>query len=60
MTLWRLYLYETLLEGLAQPLEPVATALRPFIPQEDTVMRQRHLARHRHLAPPIRPTSAMV
>jgi hypothetical protein len=43
--LWRLYLYDTLLKGLAQPLEPVAAARRPLIQKEDAVVRPRHLAR---------------
>jgi hypothetical protein len=31
MTLWKLYLYETLLEGLAQDLQDVAAARRQLI-----------------------------
>jgi hypothetical protein len=51
MTLWRLYLYKTLLEGLAQDLQDVAAARRPFIQQAPPMVRQRHLAGHRHVAP---------
>jgi hypothetical protein len=50
MTLWRLYLYDTLIEGLAQHLEEVAAELRPFIQKQHPVVRQRHLAWHWHLA----------
>jgi hypothetical protein len=59
-TLWRLYLCEALLEGLAQHLQDVASALREFIEKEHAMVRQRHVARHRHLPPPIRPTSEIV
>jgi hypothetical protein len=48
--LWRLYLYETLLEGLAQDLEDMTAALGPFIENEHAVVGQRHLARHGHVA----------
>jgi hypothetical protein len=30
-TLWRLYLYDTILEGLAQDLQDVAAELRQFV-----------------------------
>jgi hypothetical protein len=50
MTLWRLYLCETLLEGLAQDLQDVAAELRQLIEKEHPMVRQRHLAGHRHLA----------
>jgi hypothetical protein len=43
-----------------QPLQDVAAARQQFIQEEDAVVGQRHLARHRHLAPPISPTSEMV
>ena len=39
-TLWRLYVYETLLQGLAQDLQDVAAELRPCIQKENTVVRQ--------------------
>src|SRR5215510_56304 len=47
----KLYIHETLLERLAQDLEPMAATLRQFVQADDAVVRQRHLARHRHLAP---------
>ena len=50
-----LYSCETLLQGLAQHLEHVATELRPFIQQEHPMVRPRHLARHRHVAPADQP-----
>jgi hypothetical protein len=59
-TLAKLYVYETLLEGLAQDFQDVAAKLRELIEKHDTMVRQRHLAWHGHLAPPISPTSAMV
>ena len=39
--LWRLYLYETLLEGLAQDLQDVVFELRQFIQKEHAMVRQR-------------------
>jgi hypothetical protein len=59
-TLWRLSSYDTLLEGLAQDLEHMAAELGPFIQEESTMVRERHLPRHRHMPPPINPTSEMV
>jgi hypothetical protein len=47
----KLYSYETLLERLAQDLENMAAALGPFIQEEHPVVREGHLARHRHLTP---------
>ena len=47
----RLYVYEAVLERLAQDLEPMTATLRPCIQAEDAVVRPRLLARHRHLAP---------
>jgi hypothetical protein len=55
MTLWRLYLYETLLEGLAEDFQDVAAKLRELIEKHDTMVRQRHLAWHGHLAPTDQP-----
>ena len=46
--------------GWRKHLQDVAAELRQFIQEEHAVVRQRHLARHRHLAPPISPTSEMV
>ena len=47
----KLYIYETLLEGLAQYLQHVTAELGQFIQKEHAVVGQRHLARHRHLSP---------
>jgi hypothetical protein len=60
MTCGRLSSYDTLLEGLAQDLEHMAAELGPFIQEESTMVRERHLPRHRHMPPPINPTSEMV
>jgi hypothetical protein len=46
----KLYVYETILERLAQPLQDVAAAGQPFTQEENPVVRQRHVARHRHEA----------
>src|SRR5688572_19863125 len=58
--LWRSYSEKTLLEGLAQDLGDMASDLRQLIQEEHAVVRQRHFAWRRHLAPPINPTSAIV
>jgi hypothetical protein len=55
MTLWRLYVDETLLQRLAQHPQDMAAALREFIQEEHTVVRQRHVPGHRHLATPNQP-----
>src|SRR5262245_60782978 len=47
----KLYVYETLLQGLAQHLQDMAAALRQLIQEQHAVVGQRHLARHRHVAP---------
>jgi hypothetical protein len=47
----RLYVCDTILEGLAQDLQDVAAALRQFIQKEHPVVRPRHLAGQRHVAP---------
>src|SRR5262245_587754 len=47
----KLYIYETLIERLAQDREDMAAALGPFIQEEHAIVRQRHLNRHRHGAP---------
>jgi hypothetical protein len=52
MTLWRLYVYETLLQRLAQHFEHVAAELRQFVQKQDAVVRPRHLAWQGHLAAP--------
>ncbi len=44
-TLWRLYVWDTILQRLAQDLEDMPPALRQFIEEEHAVVRQRHLAR---------------
>jgi hypothetical protein len=49
-TCGRLYVCDTLLEGLAQHLQDVAAELRPFIEEEHPMVRQRHFSRQRHLA----------
>jgi hypothetical protein len=49
--LWKLYVYETLLQGLAQNLQHMAAALRQLIQQEHPMVRPRPLAGHRHVAP---------
>ena len=46
----KLYSYETLLERLPQDLQDMAAELGQFIQEEHAVVRQRDLARHRHVA----------
>jgi hypothetical protein len=46
----KLYVYETILEGLAQHLQDMAAELGPFIQEAHAVMGQRHLAGHRYVA----------
>jgi hypothetical protein len=55
----KLYVYETLLQRLAQDLQDMAAALGPFIPAEHAMVGPRHVARPRHVAPPISPASEM-
>jgi hypothetical protein len=50
-----LSLYHTILQRLVQDLEHLTAKLQPFIQAEDAVVRQRHLARHRHVAPTDQP-----
>jgi hypothetical protein len=45
-----LYVYDKLLERLAQDFQDVACALGPFIQEAHPVVRQRHLPGPRHLA----------
>jgi hypothetical protein len=59
-TCGRLYACDTLLERLPQDLEDMASALGPFIQEEHPMVRPRHVARHRHLPPPISPASEIV
>jgi hypothetical protein len=47
----KLYVYETVLERLPQDLQDMAAELRQFIQEEHTVVGQRHVAWHRHVAP---------
>ena len=46
---------DTLLERLAQDLQDMAAELGPFIQEEHAVVGQRHVARHRHVAPADQP-----
>jgi len=46
MTCGRLYVYDPILQRLAQDLEDMAAELRGFIPKEHPVVGQGHLARH--------------
>ena len=57
MTCGRLYSCDAILERLAQDLEHLTAKLRQFIQEEDAVVRQRHVARQRHLAPADPPDS---
>jgi hypothetical protein len=56
----KLYIYETLLERLAQDLEHMTAKLGPFIQEEDAVVGQRHVARPGTCPPPITSTSELV
>jgi hypothetical protein len=47
----KLYVYETILERLAQDLQDMAAKLGPFIQEEHAVVGQRHLAGHGDVAP---------
>jgi hypothetical protein len=51
----RLSVCDTLLERLPQDLEDMAAALGQCIQEEHAVVGQRHLARHRHVAPADQP-----
>jgi hypothetical protein len=60
-TCGRWYLCDTLLKRLAQDLQEVAPALRPFIQQEHSMVRQTTPPPASAPAPPpIKPTSEMV
>jgi hypothetical protein len=54
-TLWRLSVEDTLLKRLTSAFEHMTAKLRPFIQEEDAVVGQRHVARHRHVAPADQP-----
>src|SRR4030095_4276879 len=56
----KLYVYETLLERLAQDLQDMAPELGELIQEEHAMMDQRHVTRHRHAAPAVTPASEMV
>jgi hypothetical protein len=45
----KIYVYQTLLERLAQDLQDMAAALGPCIQEAHAVVGQRHLAGHRHV-----------
>src|SRR5262247_3785647 len=51
----RLYVEDTLLERLPQDLQHMPAKLRQLIQEEHAIVRQRHLARPRHLAPADQP-----
>jgi hypothetical protein len=51
----KLYVYETLLEQLAQDLQDMAAARGQFIQEEHAIMGQRHVARHWHVPPADQP-----
>ncbi len=51
----RLYLYDTLLQRLAQDLQDMAAELGELIQEEHAIVGQRHFARHGDLAPTDQP-----
>jgi hypothetical protein len=51
----KLYSYDSRLQRLPPHLQDVAAELRPFIQQENAMVRQRHFAGHRHLPAPDEP-----
>ena len=51
----KLYVYDTLLERLAQDLQDMAAELGPFIQEKHAVVGQRHVARHGDVAPADQP-----
>jgi hypothetical protein len=51
----KLYVYEVILKRLAQDLQDMAAALGPCIQEEHAMVGQRHVARHRHMAPADQP-----
>jgi hypothetical protein len=55
MTPGRLYVYDPILERLAQALEDMAAALGPCGQAAHTMVGPRHRARHRHVAPADQP-----
>ena len=55
MTCARLSVYDTILEWLARDLHDMAAELRQFIDKEHAIVGQRHVTRHRHVAPADQP-----
>jgi hypothetical protein len=51
----KLYLYETIFKWLPQDLQDMAAALGEFIEEEHAIVGQRHVSRHRHVAPANQP-----
>src|SRR5262245_53139092 len=51
----KLYIDETLLQGLAQNLQHMAAELRQLIQEQHAVVGQRHLAWQQHVAPADQP-----
>jgi hypothetical protein len=49
MTCGRLYLYDTIFEGLVQDFENMVLALRELVHKRDAMVRQEDLSRPRHL-----------
>jgi hypothetical protein len=56
----KLYVDETILERLPQDLQDMAAEVGPCIQEAHAMVGQRHVTRHRHVAPPISPASEMV
>ena len=48
-------MYDALLQRLTQHFQHVASELRQLVQKQDTVVCQRHFARHGHLATPDQP-----
>jgi hypothetical protein len=51
----KLYVYNPILERLAQDLQDMAAELGPCIQEEHAMVGQRHIIRHRHVAPADQP-----
>jgi hypothetical protein len=51
----RSYVCDTILEGMAQDLQDMAAELGELIQKQHAMVGQRHLARHRHVAPAEQP-----
>ena len=56
----KLYSCETILQRLAHNLEHMTAKLGQFIQKAHAMVSQRHVARHRHVAPTDQPASEMV